>query len=115
MDERCKAAFESVRDTAKQLIALATGVLALTVTFSKDFLGPATSGRSLVHAAWYLLLVSSAAGVWVLMAVTGSLGAKGREIDHSTVFAGNIVAPAVIQVLTFAVGLLLAVIFGVRQ
>ena len=100
MDERCKAAFESVRDTAKQLIGLATGVLALTVTFSKDLLGSATSGRTLVHVAWYLLLISAAAGVWVLLAVTGSLGASGRQIDHTTVYARNIAAPAFIQVLS---------------
>lgn len=114
MDERTKAAFEGARDTAKQLTALATGVLALTVTFSKDFSRPNAEGRELVHAAWYLLLVSAAAGIWVLMSVTGSL-AKETSLTHASVYKPNIVAPAAIQVLTFAAGLLLAVLFGVKN
>jgi hypothetical protein len=116
MDERCKAAFESARDTAKQLIVLSTGVLALTVTFAKDFLKNVAEDKMLVHAAWYVLLVSCAAGVWVLLAVTGTLGSRKRSsVSHTDVYEPNISAPAVIQVLTFGFGLLLAVIFGVRQ
>lgn len=113
-EERCKQAFESVRDTAKQLITLATGIIALTVTFSNDFLKATTTGRWMVHGAWYLLLLSAAAGVWVLMAVTGALGSK-RQLSHTDTFKSNITLPAILQILTFGLGLLLAVIFGARR
>lgn len=68
-----------------------------------------------MYIAWYLLLVSTAAGIWVLMAVTGSLGAKDGVINHSTVYQSNIVVPSIIQVVSFGIGPLLAVIFGVRN
>jgi hypothetical protein len=45
MDERVKKAFDFAADLAKQLITLATGLIALTITFSKDFIqhAPAAS------------------------------------------------------------------------
>ena len=115
MDDRTKAAFESIRDSTKQMITLATGVLALTVTFAKDFIGGGAQGRWLVHAAWYAFFLSAAAGVWVLLAVSGSLGNGPDSITHKDAYGLNIRLPALVQVLSFATGLALAVVFGTRN
>ncbi|KQT20825.1 hypothetical protein ASG31_16700 [Chryseobacterium sp. Leaf404] len=40
VNEQEKKAFDFAADTVKQLITLATGIIALTITFSKDILGP---------------------------------------------------------------------------
>ena len=37
MTEETKKAFEFAQDTTKQLITLATAIIALTITFAKDF------------------------------------------------------------------------------
>lgn len=115
MDDRTKAAFDSIRDSTKQMITLATGVLALTVTFAKDFIGQAHWGRELVHFAWYAFLLSAAAGVWVLLAVSGSLGNGADALTHRDAYGLNIRLPALVQVLSFATGLALAVVFGTRN
>lgn len=53
MQEQRKLAFDFARETTKQLITLSTATIALTVTFSKDFLGtPDDFGRTLVVLSW---------------------------------------------------------------
>ena len=114
MDEHTKAAFASAADTSKQLITLATGVLALEITFAKDvILKPDATAKCLIGVSWILLLLSVAAGVWTLLALTGSLG-QGTPLTPQAISGSNVRIPAMLQILLFLGGLLLTVWFGIR-
>ncbi len=100
-------AFKSAQDQIKQVIALATGTIALTITFAKAFL--VGSGSAVVYAevAWVALLLSLVAGLFAMSALTGAR-ATGGNIMHRT-----IKIPAGLQIITFLLGILLVVVFGV--
>jgi len=76
---------KSVADTTKQIITLATGVLALTVTFLEKIVQPtATSAKHIpwpLFGAWVAFGLSIVASVAVLMAVSGSLDAMDRRMN----------------------------------
>jgi hypothetical protein len=46
LDPQVRMAFEFASDLAKQLITLATGILALTITFTKDLVKHVPEGGS---------------------------------------------------------------------
>lgn len=73
-EENDKKAFDFAADAAKQLITLATALIALTITFFKDFAGAdSTGGIDLMPWSWGLLLVSLVLGLSHLYALTGAL------------------------------------------
>ena len=112
MDDKRKMAFEAARDSTKQFLTLATGIIALTITFSKDFAGAEAGLKILVFLAWILLLVSVLFGLCVLLALTGTL----EPIDPSTpnsIRGKNVIIPASLQIVTFFLGLALTVAFGI--
>lgn len=114
MDEQTKAAFASATDTSKQLITLATGVLALEITFAKDVvLKLDATAKCLIGVSWILLLLSVVAGVWTLLALTGSLGQR-TALTPRAISGSNVRIPAILQILLFLGGLLLTVWFGIR-
>jgi hypothetical protein len=76
LDPAIEKAFEFAQEATKQLITLATGVIALTITFLKDVLG--TDGSAgFLQAAWVLYLVSIVFGVLTLLNLTGNLERPG--------------------------------------
>ena len=114
MDEQVKMTFSSASDITKQLITLATGVLALEITFAKDVIGKLdSSAKCLIGLSWVLLLSSVIAGVWTLLALTGSL-AKESALTSQSIFNRNVRIPSILQVLLFLGGLILTVWFGIR-
>ena len=114
MDEQTKAAFASASDTSKQLITLGTGVLALEITFAKEVVGTLNpAAKSLLGFSWIFLFLSVVAGVWTLLALTGSLG-RAAPLRPSEISGSNIRIPAVLQILLFLVGLVLTICFGFR-
>ncbi len=115
LSESMKKAFEFAADLTKQLITLATAIIGLTITFSKDFLGKTpTSARSLAYWAWYCFLASVALGVLTLSALTGNLAARDQT-KPPTIYSTNITVFSTLQFLMFGSGLLLTVIFAVRS
>ena len=115
MDDHTKAAFASASDTSKQLITLATALLALEITFAKDVIGNIdATAKTLLGFSWILLLFSVIAGIWTLLAITGSLG-KGNTLSPKAISGSNIRIPAILQIILFLGGLLLTVWFGVRN
>ena len=84
--EQIKMAFEFCRDVTLQLITLATGILALTITLCKDVIARTTpEGLKLIRRAWCTYLVSIVFGLWTLLALTGSLGTMpARETIAAT-------------------------------
>lgn len=68
------AGFDSANELAKQLITLATGILALSITFIKDVLkNNGTVVKWPLRAAWFIYLFSIFFGMWTMMAITGSI------------------------------------------
>jgi hypothetical protein len=117
MEEELKKAFDFAADLIKQLISLATGIIALTITFSKDFLHlkSAPTGKNLAMIAWSVFVVSILCGIWALMSLTGTLNQKrGAESVPVTIRGSNVVIPSALQILFFISGLVLTIIFTVE-
>lgn len=113
MNEQKKNAFAFAQDCTKQIITLATGVIALEITFSKDFVGAlAASSRVYALLSWLSLLLSVIFGVWTLLALTGELERKEEKSEPPSIRTGNVTLPAIAQILFFIVGLGLTVVFG---
>jgi hypothetical protein len=113
MDERMQKAFDFAQESTKQFIALSTGIITVSITFSKDFVS-SLSGSAQVLAAisWGLFLFSVFCGLWVLMALTGTLEPNDPKIPVS-IRGTNVTLPAILQSVTFFLGLLLTVVFGI--
>jgi hypothetical protein len=111
-------AFDFAQDATKQLLALATGIIAVSITFFKDFATHAPGyARTLFAWSWVVYLVSVVAGVWTLGALTGTLQPlrpKGPGGEGPSINSGNVRLPAVIQLVCFAAGIVLTVVAGLR-
>jgi hypothetical protein len=102
-----KEQFAFAQDLTKQLLTLASGIIALTITFLKDVAaenGGAAQGW--IQAAWVAYLISISFGVLTLMSLTDNI-AKDKSIHEKET---RIVAG--VQIVSFAIALLLTVIFG---
>jgi hypothetical protein len=108
-DQR-RAAFDYASDTTKQLITLATGIIAVSITFSKDIIGNTTAHRGVLIAAWITYLLSIVFGVWALLAMTGELQPRGQTSGDPSIRKSNVTMPSIVQILSFivATGLLIA-------
>jgi hypothetical protein len=106
--------FEVAADVAKQLITLAAGIVALTITFSKDFIGGTVTGteRAVLGSAWALYFVSILGGTWLLFALAGSLSDMERGAAKS-IYDGNSAIPMGIQQISFLLGLAVTIAFAV--
>jgi hypothetical protein len=134
LDDRTKTAFTFAQESTKQMITLATGVIALTITFSKDIAGSVDqSARAFMLLSWIAFLVSVVFGVWTMLALTGTLepgpdasteagaanaGATGVRsappAQQATIRGRNVTVPSMLQIVTFISGLLFAVVFAGR-
>jgi hypothetical protein len=93
-------------ETTKQVITLSTGIIALTVTFAKEF--KVSNGDHLsvpwqLQVSWLLYCASVIFGVWTLMAITGTnlqLDDGGARSHQSQ----NIRIPARLMLATFVGG-----------
>lgn len=105
-------AFDLIADITKQVIALSTGVIALGITFNKDFLGDAstTAARSCLILSWVLLLVAVLFGILTLMATAGAQ-AQASDCPPEP-YAGPIRFFALLQLGTFFLGLVGTVVAG---
>jgi|SRR5579872_4747364 len=106
-----------VGDLIKHLITLSTGVLALTITVWKDFANQqAFNAKIWAVDAWIAFAISIAIGTWAMMALTGSVGrAANSGATSIDVYSTNIRIPIILQILSFLVGLALAITFGVKS
>jgi hypothetical protein len=119
MDEQRKKAFEFASDLTKQLITLATGILAITITFSKDIVRAvgtqAAVPRCAVFAmmiAWVVYLFSIGFGIWTLMALTGELEPRGEKATEPTTKNFNVFLPTVLQIGAFILATAAVIVFG---
>lgn len=116
IDDRIKAAFDFAQDSTKQLITLSSGIIALTITFQKDFIGESVNAEAKPYllGSWLLLLLSVFFGLWTLLTLTGSLESRGSNIQPS-IYGKNIAIPAGLLILSFFLGLCLTVVFGFKS
>lgn len=121
MDENLKKAFDFAQETTKQLITLATGVLALTLTFMKDIASSAPgSARVYVEWGWGVYIASIVFGVFTMMSLAGNLERPGQvegspgQARQPSIYRPNIVLFSILQVVTFVSATILTVIFGVK-
>lgn len=113
-ESRSQIAFEYASDTTKQLMALATGVIALTVTFSKDFIGTVPEElKWYVNGVWALLLISVFFGQICLMTLTGIMGSNKKPAPALNIYNKTLKVTSILQFLTFFSGLLFAVVFSI--
>jgi hypothetical protein len=112
MDEPTKKAFDFAADVTKQLITVASAIVTVTVTFSKDTPVPA---RDWAYGAWSCFLVSILLGFGALMCMTGELQPKvnnGVGKQNPSVWKGNITFFSATQIFVFLVGICLTAWFG---
>ena len=113
MDDQLQKAFDFAQEATKELIALGTGVIALTVTFAEDVFAEATGSELwLLVSSWIAFLVSVSCGAWALLALTGELQQLGKARLPS-VRGTNVIIPSIVQIFAFLLGLILTVAFGI--
>lgn len=140
MKENQKKSFDFAADTTKQLITLATAIITLTVTFSKDIIGVGdNSPKTLLVWTWAIFILSILFGILTLMALTGTLqplsndtkkgikeDAQKESIDNSstpstddtsdiTINKGNIRRFSTIQILLFVIALVMTAVYGYKS
>jgi hypothetical protein len=114
ISKEVEKAFDFAQEATKQLITLATGVIALTITFLTDVVERAPEGSiGFLQAAWILYLVSIVFGILTLLMLTGALERPGEGRTPS-IYRGNIVACSIVQVLTFSAAVALTLVFGFK-
>lgn len=96
-------------DLAKQIITVATGTLALTVTFAEKFDpdgAPPVAVPLSMPLAWLFYVLAITGAVWFLMAAAGSANriAKG-EPGYGDIMNPNTRLPAILMVVAFFVAL----------
>ena len=110
MTEWDEKSFDFASDVTKQLIALATGVVTVTLAFGENVLTlTGSSGRGWLVLAWVFFLLSIVFGVWTLLALTGSMAAK-RDGPPS-IWAKNVRIPSVLQIFAFALATVATLVF----
>jgi hypothetical protein len=110
------AGFNSANELAKQLITLATGILALSITFIRDIL------KNNAHVviwpltcAWVSYLLSVCFGIWTMMAITGTIFEATQNPTNSATYEMNISVPALLQILAFIIGTILLIVYGAKM
>lgn len=112
MDEPSKKAFDFASDVTKQLITVASAIVTVTVTFSKDT--PAAA-RNWAYGAWLFFVVSILLGFGALMCMTGELQPKsnnGVGNDRASIWRRNITFFSGAQIVVFLIALSLTAWFG---
>lgn len=112
------AGFQSANELAKQLITLATGSLALSITFTKDIIKtnvPVVTWP--LKIAWIAWLLSICFGIWEMMALTGMIFkiTENAAAAKSVTYAANVSIPALLQILMFLLGIALLILHGAKM
>ena len=115
MDEAVQKAFDFAQDVTKQVLTLATGIIAVTITFFKDFaLHAPGAAKALMAWSWVLYLASVIFGLWTLLALTGTLQPLRAGRKTPSINGANVRIPALIQLAFFLAGLIMSVIAGIK-
>lgn len=111
MTERTILSFELVSTATQQLMGLAAGIIALTVTFAKDYLKLSISnGKWMAIAGWVFFGFSIIFGQLTLLTITYTL--SNLEIKDPRVNAINIKIYCALQIIFFLLGIIVIIIFA---
>lgn len=113
LDDQTKAALSSVSELTKQLVTLGTAVLTLEVSLLGGFVKSDIPLLWQLQYSWMLLLISIVAGIWTLMAITGTI-AQGTSLTAKSVYSWNIRIPAFVQITCFGFGIACTMWYGVE-
>ena len=113
MSDWCERAFDQVNEITKQVLTLATGIIALTITFVKDFATHAgAAAKDVLAWSWVFYVLSIVFGFMTLMASAGRQQEAADNSTTPTVNAGNLRFCGIVQLSAFLVGIILTVIAG---
>lgn len=95
-------AFTFAQDLVKQVITLSAGIITVTITFFKDFVGPGAphGAKILMAISWMFYVLAVVFGILTMMALAGSLD-KGP----TTIYTSNVTLPTAIHLICFVSGL----------
>ena len=117
MDTRTQTAFQGAADVIKQFITIATVIIAFTVSLSKDFIvNVAPDAKEIAYQSWYWYLGSTILGLVALMRLVGIMGSDRPELsslDHAKVYDSVTQLLSFLQILTFVIGVICTIRFGV--
>lgn len=110
----------------KQLITLATAIITVMITFSKDIFGTNDHYIAWLLGSWILFLLSIVFGIFTLMALTGVLAQSPKtqniedkkmseNFDNSGIYKCNVRWFEGMQIFLFIIALLLSIIYGYKS
>ncbi|HEV2913725.1 MAG TPA: hypothetical protein VGX92_10645 [Pyrinomonadaceae bacterium] len=109
--------YKSAYQLTRQLITIATGVIALSTTFTKDILrGVPQKNVSLLKLSWLAYLLSVCFGMWAMMTLTGMIfkvSLQGVDSVRSNPY-GSSFLPSPLQILSFIAGTVLIISYGLK-
>ena len=125
MEKNKEKAFDFASETTKQLITLATAIITLTVTFSKDVIGSINQElRIYLAVTWGIFILSIILGILTMMSLTGTLDPMKNDENEKdnqekpmdmSINGQNVKNFSKYQILTFLIGLILTVVFGYKS
>jgi hypothetical protein len=108
--------FKFAYDLAKELITLATGILALSITFTKDILKSLPKATWLLKSAWMAYLLSILFGICTMMALTGRLmPTTPLPPGEQSTFGASVRVFAGLQIIAFLTGTILIIGYGANS
>ena len=110
--------YKAGNELVKQLITLASGILALSITFTKDVLKAIPKSTMLLKLSWLIYLLSICFGIWAMMAFTGmvfEVAIQGVTDSVKSDKYGSSVVPLLAQIISFVVATALLIAFGFKS
>jgi hypothetical protein len=104
-----KSAVDFLGDSTKQLITVATGIVTVTLVFSKDLL---IHARFSVLAAWILLTISIVFGICTLYMLSGVIYEAATKNTAPKLTAGDLRFCSGAQIIFFVLGVVAMVLFA---
>ena len=113
-DSRRQKAFDFAAEATKQLITIASAIIAFTVIFAKDFLGSVAPGHKWIAAvAWFFYFLSIVSGVLTLYALAGQLEPGGDETAKPSIWGQGSKLFMQAQQIFFVVAVFVTLVFGI--
>ncbi|MCK1741250.1 hypothetical protein IVA80_10315 [Bradyrhizobium sp. 139] len=101
--------FQFAKEIATQLITLSSALIAVSVTFLKDF---RSDNLKPLRISWGLYIAAIVCGVWTLMTLTGTLEGLSAPGKTFAAFADSTRVAAAAQIIFFIAGTISLVVFG---
>jgi membrane protein implicated in regulation of membrane protease activity len=100
--------FEFARDSVSHVLTLSTAVLAISLTFSHDWVADTSEANTIwLKVAWCSLVAAIVLGLWAMLSLTGLAYIQAVNVGK---FSFRL--PWMLQILAFLLGLVTLLIFG---